>query len=119
MIVAVLRGADAGAPNRVRAEFAFEGAVVLLKEVGPANEDGTRELVATFRVHRWPEQPAPKFVVLPVTASPCDVRLGASYLVRAMADEAPSSAEPADRTVRTLHDAEVELTEIAARRAAA
>lgn len=118
MIVAVLRGADAGAPKRVRAVFAFEGVVVLLKEVGPANDDGTRELVATFRVHRWTGRPVPKFVVVPLTAPRCEVRLGASYRVRAVADEAPSSAEPADRTVRTLHDADVELAEIAARQAA-
>jgi hypothetical protein len=111
ILVAVLRRADAGAPKRVRALFVFEGTVVLLNEVG------SREVVVTFRVHRRPEQATPKFVVLPVTS--CDVRLGACYLVRAIADEAPSSTETAERTVRTLHDAEVELTEIAACRSAA
>jgi hypothetical protein len=113
ILFAVLRRADAGAPKRVRALFAFEGTVVLLKEVGP------RELVATFRVHLRPGLPWPKFVILPVTAAPGDVRLGASYLVRAVADETPKCTEAADRTVRTLHDADVELTEIRARSAAA
>jgi hypothetical protein len=110
---ALHRRADRTGAARAHSRFVFEGTVVLLKEVAPPEQDGTREFVATFRVHRPASADAPKFVVLQTSVPVSEaLRIGASYLVQASAEGATPAAEPGGCTVRSLRDARVELTPI-------
>ena len=116
----VRRRVNAAGAARTQSAMVFEGTVVLLKEVAPPEANGTREVIATFRVHRSSSVPAPKFVVLQTTL-PAWERLqpGASYLVQAANGGAAAADELAGCTVRSLRDARVEVIRISRCAAAA
>jgi hypothetical protein len=112
-VEAVRRRVDISAPVRPHSQLVFEGTVVLLKEVAPPGPDGTREVVATFRVQQSASVPGPKFVVAQTTLRASHpLQLGASYLVRAAVEDASPAGELAGCTVRSLRDARLELTQV-------
>jgi hypothetical protein len=111
-IEAVCRGIGRAGSSPSGGGLVFEGTAILVKEMAPSAPGGARETVVTFRVHRALAVPAPKYVVLEAripSSSSYGLRPGASYLVRAAAEDRPPADEFAVGLVASLRDPRIEL----------